>query len=184
MAKKAAKKTAKKPAKKTAKASAKTSSTQATRKAPKKTGKKAPGKRHAANNKTTKTRAPVESYLETLDEPRKGDCERLTALMRAATRDAGSMWGASIAGFGHTHLVYETGREMDWFMVGFSSRKQALTLYLMGNFATRDSLLERLGPHKRGKGCVYIKRLDDVDLGTLKKLIAASVKAMKAADTA
>lgn len=170
MPEKAAKKTAKKAAKKATKKTAAT-----------KGARKAPAKRHAANNKTTKTRASVESYLRTLDEPRRGDCVRLTGLMRAATGDEGSMWGASIAGFGHTHLVYETGREMDWFMVGFSSRKQALTLYLMGNFASRDALLEQLGAHKRGKGCVYIKRLDDVDLGVLKKLIAASVKAMKAA---
>ena len=157
-----------------------------TKKSPKKITKKAapkkPGKRHAANNKTQKTSASVESYLKTLDDDRRSDCEKLTEIMRSITRDEGKMWGASIAGFGHTHLVYETGREMDWFQVGFSSRKAALSVYLMGNFETREALLGELGPHKTGKGCLYIKRLDDVHLATLKKLIRESCKAMKKAN--
>ncbi len=149
---------------------------------PKKTTKKSskmPAKRHAAGNKTQKSKASVESYLQTLDDDRRADCEQLTEIMRTITKDDGAMWGPAIAGFGHTHLVYETGREMDWFQVGFSSRKAALSLYLMGNFETRESLLNELGPHKHGKGCLYIKRLDDVHLPTLKKLIRESCKAMR-----
>lgn len=146
-----------------------------------KAAKKKPIKRYEANNKTTKTRAGVESYLETLGEDRRADCEQLTAMMRSLTKDEGAMWGPTIAGFGHTHLVYETGREMDWFQVGFSSRKQALTIYLMGDFESRAALMEQLGTHKTGKGCLYIKRLSDVHLPTLKKLIRESCMAMKSA---
>jgi len=149
-----------------------------TKKTSKKTAKK-PAKRHAAGNKTQKSKASVESYLQTLDGDRRADCEQLTEIMRTITKDDGAMWGPAIAGFGHTHLVYESGREMDWFQVGFSSRKAALSLYLMGNFETRESLLKELGPHKHGKGCLYIKRLDDVHLPTLKKLIRDSCKAMR-----
>lgn len=148
-----------------------------TKKTAKKSTKKA--KRHDANNKTQKTKASVESYLSTLDEERRVDCEQLTKIMRASTKDQGAMWGPAIAGFGHIHLVYETGREMDWFLVGFASRKTALTLYLMGNFENRQTLLESLGPHKTGKGCLYIKRLSDVHLPTLRKIINESIKAMR-----
>ena len=174
--KKASKKTVRKATKKAG--ASKKSITKASKKTTKKTTK-----RYDANNKTSKTRAGVESYLRTLDNDRRADCEQLTEMMRSLTKDEGAMWGPSIAGFGHTHLVYETGREMDWFQVGFSSRKQALTIYLMGNFETRAALLEDLGPHRAGKGCLYIKRLSDVHLPTLKKLIRESCKAMKKANT-
>ncbi len=151
------------------------------KKTTKKTANKSSPKRHDAKNKTQKTKASVESYLKTLDDDRRSDCERLTEMMRAITKDDGAMWGPTIAGFGHTHLVYETGREMDWFQVGFSSRKQALSIYLMGDFEAREELMEKLGKHSCGKGCLYIKQLDDVHLPTFKKLIRESCKAMKAA---
>lgn len=147
------------------------------------TKKKTATKRHAANNKTQKTKASVESYLETLPEDRQEDCTKIAEIMRSITKDEGAMWGPTIAGFGHTHLVYETGREMDWFQAGFSSRKQAITVYLMGNFESREELMDKLGPHTCGKGCLYIKRLDDVHLPTFKKLIRESCKAMKKAHT-
>lgn len=147
------------------------------------TKKKTAPKRHAANNKTQKTKATVEAYLESLPEGREEDCTKIAEIMRSITKDEGAMWGPTIAGFGHTHLVYETGREMDWFQAGFSSRKQAITVYLMGNFESREELMDKLGPHKCGKGCLYIKRLDDVHLPTLKKLIRESCKAMKKAHT-
>ena len=89
------------------------------------------------------------------------------------------MWGPSIVGYGHTHLVYESGREMDWFQVGFSSRAQAITLYVLCGSKEQDELLAKLGPHKHGKGCLYIKRLEDIHLPTLKKLIRLSCKKMK-----
>lgn len=193
MAKKTSK-TAKKPAKKTTtkKATKKAAANKkATKKAPKKTAaKKKPAKaksspkRKPANNKTQKTAGSVESYLDSLEASRGDDCRQLAGLMREATGDEGAMWGPSIVGFGHTHLVYETGREMDWFLVGFSSRKQALTLYLMGDFESRAKLLARLGPHKTGKSCLYVKSLGDVDLATLKSLITDSVRAMRAASKA
>lgn len=145
--------------------------------------KKTPAKRHQANNKTQKTKASVDSYLKSLPADRREDCEQIAGIMRSITKDDGAMWGPTIAGFGHTHLVYETGREMDWFQAGFSSRKQAITIYLMGNFESRAELMEKLGPHKCGKGCLYIKRLEDVHLPTLKKLIRESCKAMKKAHT-
>ena len=148
------------------------------------TKKKTPAKRHAANNKTQNTRAPVESYLKTLQDDRRADCTEIHTMMQAITKDEGSMWGPSIAGYGHTHLVYESGREMDWFLVGFSSRQKAITLYVLGEFETRDELLGKLGPHKHGKGCLYIKRLSDVHVPTLKKLIRDSCKAAKKANKA
>ena len=137
----------------------------------KSSSKKKPAKRHAANNKTQKTKGSVEDYLNGLPEDRKEDCEQIAEIMRSITKDEGAMWGPTIAGFGHTHLVYESGREMDWFQAGFSSRKQAITIYLMGNFESRAELMDQLGPHKCGKGCLYIKRLEDVHIPTLKKLI-------------
>ena len=147
--------------------------------------KKTPAKRYDAKNKTQKTDAKVQAYLDSLPEDRREDCEQIAEIMRSITKDQeGAIWGASIVGFGHTHLVYETGREMDWMQVGFSSRKQAITIYLMGGFESREELLEALGPHKTGKGCLYIKRLSDVHVPTLKKLIRESCKAMKAASKA
>jgi hypothetical protein len=145
----------------------------------KKTTKKETVKRHDANNKTQKSKATVESYLNTLADERRADCDQLTQIMRSITKDDGAMWGPSIAGFGHTHLVYESGREMDWFLVGFSSRKSGLSVYIMGENETREQLLAELGPHKMGKGCLTIKRLSDIHLPTLKKLIRESAKAKK-----
>lgn len=145
---------------------------------------KATPKRKPANNKTHKTAGSVESYLASLEGDRQADCRRLAQLMRQATGDDGAMWGPTIVGFGHSHLIYETGREMDWFLVGFSSRKQALTLYLMGDFESRASLMAELGPHKTGKSCLYIKRLDEIHEPTLRELIAESVRSMRAASKA
>jgi len=90
------------------------------------------------------------------------------------------MWGSSIIGFGNTHYVYESGREGDWFIIGFSPRKQNLTLYVMGSFNPHVNLLEKLGRHKTGVGCLYINKLQDVDVKVLKELIKQSVKAAKA----
>lgn len=89
------------------------------------------------------------------------------------------MWGTSIIGFGHTHYIYESGREGDWFITGFSPRKHNLTLYVMGSFAPHTELLEKLGKHKTGVGCLYINKLQDVDIKVLKELIKQSVKAAK-----
>jgi len=96
--------------------------------------------------------------------------------MKKATRAEPKMWGSSIIGFGHYHYVYESGREGDWFLAGFSPRKQNLTFYLMGGFPQYDNLLKNLGKYKTGKACLYINKLQDVDLPTLRKLVDESVK--------
>lgn len=86
------------------------------------------------------------------------------------------MWGPSIIGFGTHHYVYESGREGDWMITGFSPRKSALSVYIMSGLAREAELLARLGKHRTGKSCLYIKRLSDVDTGVLKELISSSVK--------
>jgi hypothetical protein len=99
--------------------------------------------------------------------------------MKQVTKSEPKMWGSSIVGFGTYHYKYESGREGDWFITGFSPRKQNLTLYIMGGFARYDELMKQLGKHKTGKSCLYIKYLADVDLPTLKKLIQESVSHMR-----
>jgi uncharacterized protein YdhG (YjbR/CyaY superfamily) len=97
--------------------------------------------------------------------------------MESATKSRAKMWGSSIVGFGDLHYAYESGREGDWFIAGFSPRKQNLTLYSMGGFNQFEDLMKQLGKHSRGKGCLYINKLEDVDKKVLKKLITQSVKA-------
>jgi hypothetical protein len=89
------------------------------------------------------------------------------------------MWGTSIVGFGEHHLKYESGRELDWFVAGFSPRKSDLTIYLMGGARSDAELLERLGKHRLGGGCLYVKRLSDVDAKVLEQIARASVKRLK-----
>lgn len=133
-----------------------------------------------AELKTKPTGVSVESFLETIADPqRREDCRTLARIMRQATRAEGRMWGPSIVGFGDFHYKYATGREGDWFLAGFSPRKQDLTLYLMGGLMEKQPLLEALGKHKRGKGCLYLKRLSDVDMKVLEKLIRESVQKLK-----
>jgi hypothetical protein len=97
-------------------------------------------------------------------------------MMQKATKAAPKMWGPSIVGFGSLLYKYPNGREMDWMQIAFSPRKQNITLYIATEFEGRDELLAALGSHSCGKSCVYIKRLSDVHVPTLKKLINASVK--------
>ncbi len=106
----------------------------------------------------------------------RSDCLTLAKLMTQATGAKPKMWGSAIVGFGSCHLRYASGRELDWFTTGFSPRKQNLTLYVIGGFTQYGTLLKKLGKHSLGKGCLYIKRLDEVHLPTLKKLIQQSVK--------
>src|SRR5262245_3090054 len=94
--------------------------------------------------------------------------------MKDVTKAEPRMWGSSIVGFGDCHHKYASGHEADWFLAGFSPRKGSLTLYLMPGFAGYDDLLAKLGKYKTGRACLYIKRLEDVDLATLKKLVKAS----------
>lgn len=105
------------------------------------------------------------------DPEARKDCLTLHELMSKATGDAGDMWGTSIVGYGTYHYKYATGREADWLRMGFSPRKQNLTIYFMSGFADKQDLLAKLGPHSLGKGCLYVKRLSDIDLKVLGALI-------------
>lgn len=133
-----------------------------------------------AGNKTKATQASVAAYIAAIrDDARRADCEALIALMTKATTFEATMWGTSIVGFGSYHYVYESGREGDSCLVGFSSRKGDISIYLVGNFPERDGLLAVLGKHKVAKACLYIRKLDDVDTKVLHKLVVASVAARK-----
>ena len=99
-------------------------------------------------------------------------------MMKKATKAQPKMWGPSIVGFGDYRYKYESGREGDWFRAGFSPRKNALTLYVMSGFPKHAELMSKLGKHKTGKGCLYIKQLADVDMRVLEQLIERSVKSL------
>ena len=129
-----------------------------------------------AELKTRKTNASVEKFLNNVaDEQRRKDCFHLVEIMKTATKAKPAMWGASIVGFGSHQLKYASGRELEWPLIAFSPRKQDLTLYLMPGPEHYPSLIKNLGKHKTGKSCLYIKKLEDVDLPTLKQLIKQSV---------
>jgi hypothetical protein len=133
-----------------------------------------------AELKTRVTKASVEKFLDGIkDERKRQDCYELLKIMKKATRAEPKMWGTSIVGFGDHHYVYASGREGDWFHTGFSPRAQNLTLYMMGGFDSEA--LKKLGKYKTGKGCLYIKKLEDVDVKALNDLIAKSLKNSKAA---
>ena len=131
--------------------------------------------------KTKKTAASVEDFLSAIADPqRQQDCRALSKLMQQATKSRPAMWGPSIVGFGNFTYKYPGGKEMAWFPIGFSPRKTDLTLYLLGGgLHLQAERLARLGKHKTGQGCLYIKRLSDVHLPTLKKLVNASVRHMR-----
>ena len=134
-----------------------------------------------AELKTKKTEASVEDFLSAIeDEQKRSDAFAVMVLMHKLSGEKPKMWGASIVGFGSRLLKYDSGRELDWMQIGFSPRKTNLTLYLStGGFDKYDALMKKLGKHTTGKGCLYIKRLSDVDMKVLKELIAASLKNMK-----
>ena len=134
-----------------------------------------------AKLKTHRTNASVSAFLKGVaDESRRKDCQTLIRIMKHAVGAQPRMWGPSIVGFGHYHYKYASGRENDWFLVGFSPRKQDLTVYIMTGFDRHDAILSRLGKYKTSKSCLYIKRLTDVDVAVLQELITASVQHMKA----
>ncbi len=131
-----------------------------------------------AEIKTKETDASVDDFLNGLaDEQQREDAEKIIAMMKSLTGDEPKLWGVSIVGFGN--LVYKspaTGREVDWMKIGFAPRKGNLSLYVLTGSAAQAKLLEKLGKHKTGKGCLYIKRLSDVDERVLEKVIAAACK--------
>jgi hypothetical protein len=133
-----------------------------------------------AELKTQPTGASVAAFLARIPDPtRREDCRALARLMRQVTRSRPKMWGTSIVGFGSYHYTYGSGREGEWPLVGFSPRKQALTLYLMAGIERYPALQAKLGKHKHGRSCVYIKQVADIDLAVLRKLVAASVRDIK-----
>lgn len=128
-----------------------------------------------AELKTKENDGDVEAFIDGIgDEQRRADCRTLLQLVSQVTGQEPKMWGAAIVGFGHYHYSYASGRSGDWFRVGFSPRKQNLTLYLMDGFDEYASLLAKLGKHSTGKSCLYVKRLSDVDLDVLKQLVTLS----------
>lgn len=128
-------------------------------------------------NKTQKTSENVEWFLSSISEEQKRlDCLKLLDIMQDLTQAPPAMWGTSIVGFGEYHYRYKTGREGDWFLTGFAPRKQALTLYLMCDLSHDGLNFDGLGKYKKSKGCLYIKRLSDIDLAVLKRIIKDSIK--------
>ena len=137
----------------------------------------------SAELKTKVNDASIEKFLNAVkDEQARKDCYEILKIMKQVTKEEPKMWGASIVGFGSYHYIGKSGREGDWMLTGFSPRKQNLTLYLMGGFDSEKVLLKKLGKHKTSVGCLYIKKLDDVDKKVLKELVIASVKKMKNQD--
>lgn len=133
-----------------------------------------------AELKTRATKKSVEGFLGTVkDAERREDCRRVAAIMTKATGAEPKMWGSAIVGFGDYRYRYASGKEGDWFLVGFSPRKDNLTLYLTGILKESEPLIEKLGKVKRGGGCLYVRRLDDVHLPTLTKLVKAQVAGLR-----
>jgi hypothetical protein len=134
-----------------------------------------------AEVKTKKTEASVEDFLNKIkDQETRKDCFEIAKIMKQATKKQPKMWGSSIVGFGDHHYVYESGREGDTMLIGFSPRKQAITLYGLGiSDKKQESLLKKLGNFSTGKGCLYIKKLKDVDTKVLQELVNESVKDVK-----
>jgi hypothetical protein len=133
-----------------------------------------------ADMKTRATGASVEEFLRAVpDDARRQDCFRVLDIMRSVTGYEPQLWGTGMVGFGSYHYRYESGREGDWFLTGFSPRKGNLTLYIMAGFDRYADLLSRLGKFKTRKSCLYVKRLADVDESVLRELIGASVDHMR-----
>jgi len=133
-------------------------------------------KKKASGNKTVPNSSSVGAFLKKAPAKHRDDCKTLVEMMSSITKEPAKMWGASIVGFGSYHYVYESGREGDMPLLGFSPRATALSLYVMGGFERYESELAKLGTYKTGKGCLYIKSLDDVHLPTLKKILKANAK--------
>ena len=133
-----------------------------------------------AELKTKRTNASVTAFLDQVsDESRRKDCQTLLRMMKKATKAEPEMWGPSIVGFGDYRYKYASGRENDWFLVGFSPRKQDLRLYIMAGFDKYGALMSKLGKYKTGKSCLYIKRLADIDPAVLQHLISTSIQHLK-----
>lgn len=132
-----------------------------------------------AEVKTKPTKASVTSFLNKIaNEERRNDCKAVSELMAEVTGAEPVMWGPSIVGFGTYHYKYPSGREGDWMMMGFSPRKGDLTLYILPSVEEFPELMAKLGKHKTGKSCLYLKKLDDIDLEVLRRILQQSMKKM------
>ena len=133
-----------------------------------------------AKNKTTETENSVKDYLDNIsDEKRRQDCSEIIEIFKNQTGLQPKMWGAGIVGFGSYHYKYESGHEGDAPLTGFASRSNAITLYLATEFDKKEELLQKFGKHKTGKGCIYLKKLEDINVPVLKEMITISVQNMR-----
>ncbi len=133
-----------------------------------------------AELKTKKNDASVDAFLNKIENEKKRiESYVLNKMFINITKKPPAMWGASIIGYGDFHYVYKSGREGDWMLTGFSPRKTAHSIYIMSGLDKYANLLEKLGKHKRGKGCLYIKTLEDIDLQVLNKIITQSISDIK-----
>ncbi len=132
--------------------------------------------RGSSNNKTQATPLPPSEYIATIEHAvRKADAEKLLGWFEQITRFPAVMWGSSIIGYGRYHYVYDSGRSGDSLMTGFSPRKASLSVYIMPGYHELDDYLQRLGKHKIGKSCLYINRLDDIDMDVLEEIVRHGV---------
>ena len=133
-----------------------------------------------AKNKTTETTDSVSDFLNTIaDDTKRNDSFKLVEIMEQETGYKAKMWGPAIVGFGSYHYIYESGREGDAPLAGFSPRKAEISLYLSQDFEEKQKLLTNFGKHKTGKGCIYIKKLQDIDEAILRQMITSSINYMK-----
>jgi hypothetical protein len=137
-----------------------------------------------AELKTQPTDKSVKDFIDGIDdEARQRDCRTIMKIMERVTKARPKMWGGSMVGYGKYRYKYASGREGEWFTAGFSPRVQSLTLYIMSGFREYNALMKRLGKHKTGKSCLYVKRLEDVDLNVLEELIERSVRHVERSNT-
>ncbi|MCB0505135.1 MAG: DUF1801 domain-containing protein [Cyclobacteriaceae bacterium] len=135
-----------------------------------------------AQNKTVETKGNVNAFIKAVkSETKRNDSMQLIEMLKELTGKEPRMWGPSIVGFGSYHYKYESGREGDMPLVGFSPRASALTFYLSTRFEKREELLEKLGKYKTGKGCLYFNKLEDIDVKVLQKMIVNHMKHIKKA---
>jgi len=132
-----------------------------------------------AENKTKPTANTVSSFLKKFRPELRKDCDTIIRLMQSISKQQPVMWGSAIIGFGIRHYVYESGREGETMIVGFSPRKQAIALYLAGGLDPLEAELSKLGKYTTGKGCLYIKSMSDVDIDILKKILTKSYRSVK-----
>ncbi|MBK8256443.1 MAG: DUF1801 domain-containing protein [Polyangiaceae bacterium] len=133
-----------------------------------------------AQNKTKPTQVSVDDHIAAIaNEAQRADCLAIAKLMGKVTESEPTMWGPTIVGFGSYHYKYESGREGDSCLTGFAARKSEIAVYLAPDCAEITDLLPKLGKHKMGKGCLYIRRLSDVDTAVLEKLVTTSVKELQ-----